>query len=401
MASNIREIARADVAEERIVDVNIFELPQGEVDAHVAWTELRKRGSLLWTPHNGGHWIATKGELIESIYRSPDIFSNREVGIPAKKFPLRLLPIQLDGVDHKAFRALIDPAFRPAAVQRYGVSARALARDLVQTLRPQGHCEFVADFSLVMPLAIFLSIVDLPVEDRVALHTLARRSSRSPTQEQRGAAFQEIIDYLNLWIDKRRAQPGTDLLSRIIHAEVDGQPLTHDQVLGTAILLLFAGLDTVASMMAFVMRYLAEHPQHRRWVRDNPTKMSFAVEELMRRHGVANNVRTATRDVELDGITIRQDEIVVIPNCLHGLDEQQFDHAADVDFDRAMGQTATFGWGPHRCAGANLARMEMRILLEEWLAAIPDFEIDPDQPMVQQTGTVNGMLQLPLRWTVD
>lgn len=392
--------ADEDVRRQRTVDVNIFELPSGTENAQLAWLQLRDKGAMLWTPWHGGHWIATSGELIERIYRDPDSFSNREVGIPPKKFPLQLLPIQLDGMEHRTFRALIEPAFRPAAVQRYGVMARALARQLIDEIQPQGRCEFVADFSLVMPLAIFLSIVDLPVEDRVTLHGLARRSSRSPTQEQRGAAFQEIVRYLEHWIARRREEPGDDLLSGIVHAQIEGKPLTHEQVLGTAILLLFAGLDTVAAMMAFVMQHLAQHPDHRRWMRDNPSKLSFAIEELMRRHGVANNVRTVTQDVELDGIVIRKDEIIVIPNCLHGLDDQQFDHARQIDFSRHLGQTATFGWGPHRCAGANLARLEMRILMEEWLPRIPDFEIDPDGPVIQQTGTVNGMLQLPLRWQV-
>lgn len=400
MEKSAFERDRDDARRQRTVDVNIFELPLGMEDAQQAWLRLREQGSLIWTPWHGGHWIATSGELIERIYRASDIFSSREVGIPPKKFPLQLLPIQLDGIDHKTFRALIEPAFRPAAVQRYGKMARELARDLIDKIYPEGRCEFVADFSLVMPLAIFLSIVDLPVEDRVVLHSLARRSSRSPTQEQRTAAFQEMINYLEHWIARRREEPGDDLLSNIVHARIDGKPLSHEQVLGTAILLLFAGLDTVAAMMAFVMQHLAEHPEHRRWMLDNPSKLSFAIEELMRRHGVANNVRTATQDVELDGITVRKDEIIVIPNCLHGLDDRQFDHAQQVDFSRSLGQTATFGWGPHRCAGANLARLEMRILMEEWLPRIPDFEIDPDQPVIQQTGTVNGVLQLPLRWRV-
>ena len=385
---------------ERTVDVNIFDLPLAQENAQAAWAALRVHGELIWTPWHGGHWIATSGALIEHIYRQAELFSSCEVGIPPGKYPLQLLPIQLDGMDHKAFRALLDPAFRPAAVQGYGVMARKLARDLIEDLYPKGACEFVADFSLVMPLAIFLTIVDLPVEDRVALHELVRKSSRSPTQEQRSAAFFEMVAYLEHWVDERRAKPGDDLLSRIVHAEVGGKPLTREQVLGTAVLLLFAGLDTVASMMAFVMRHLAQHPEHRQWMRENPSRISFAIEELMRCHGVANNVRTATQDVELNGVTIRAGDIVVIPNCLHGLDDRQFDQATVVDFDRTLGQTATFGWGPHRCAGANLARLEMRILMEEWLARIPDFKIDETQPVLQQTGTVNGMLQLPLRWDV-
>ncbi|WP_044564005.1 cytochrome P450 [Azospirillum sp. B4] len=388
----------AHVPHDRLIDVNIFDLPGAEENAHLAWMALRGPHKLLWTPHHGGHWIATSGDLIEMIYRTSEMFSNREVGIPPKKYLIDMLPIQRDGAEHNAFRALIDPALRPAAVQRYGVQARELAIRIIEDLLPRGRCEFVADFSLVMPLSIFLSIVDLPVDDREELHALTRASSRSPTAEQRQAAFRQIIDYLERWIAKRRAEPGDDLLSTIIHSQIDGRPLTHAEVLGVSVMLLFAGLDTVASMMAFVMHYLADHPEHRRWIIDNPRQISFAVEELMRRHGVANNVRTVVRDVELDGVLLRAGDLIVAPNCLHGLDEQQFPHAEEVDFSRRPAANGIFGWGPHRCAGANLARMEMRILLEEWLKRIPDFEVDPAKPAVQQTGTVNGVLQLPLRW---
>ncbi|MEA1652891.1 cytochrome P450 [Nitrospirillum sp. BR 11164] len=388
----------AHVPPERVIDVNIFDLPGGTEDAQLAWKGLGRNHQLLWTPHHGGHWIATSGDLIERIYRTSEVFSNREVGIPPKKFLVEMLPIQRDGASHKAFRALIDPALRPAAVQQYGVLARDLAIRIIEELQPKGACEFVTDFSLVMPLSIFLSIVNLPVDDREELHALARASSRSPTAQQRQTAFQQILDYLERWIAKRRAEPGDDLLSTIIHSQIDGRPLTHAEVLGMSTLLMFAGLDTVASMMAFVMRYLADHPGHRRWIIENPQQISYAVEELMRRHGVANNVRTATQDVELDGVLLRAGDLIVVPNCLHGLDEQQFAHAGDVDFTRVPKANGTFGWGPHRCAGANLARMEMRILLEEWLKRIPDFEVDHTKSVVQQTGTVNGVLQLPLCW---
>jgi len=389
----------AHVPQERVVDMNIFDLPGGERDAQLAWKALSGRGDLIWTPWHGGHWITTSGELIERIYKDPEGFSNAEVGIPPKKFPVQLLPIQLDGEAHRAFRTLIMPAFHPAAVRSYAAQARALAVELIEGFRPTGRCDFVGEFSLVMPLTIFLTIVDLPLQDRVELHDLVRRSSRSPTQEARTAAFRQIEGYLGGWIERRRADPGEDLLSKIIHAKIDGRPLSQQQVLGVAILLLFAGLDTVAAMMAFVMRHLAERPELRAWLIGHPDKIAPAVEELMRRHGVANNVRTVTADVELDGVTLRRGDYIVVPNCLHGLDERQFSDALVVDFDRRPAQTGTFGWGPHHCAGANLARLEMRILLEEWLTRIPDFEIDPEAEVLEQTGTVNGVLQLPLRWS--
>lgn len=319
--------------------------------------------------------------------------------MPPDRYALKLLPISLDGEMHRLFRRLIEPAFSPTAVQGYAAKARQLAIDLIEGFYADGRCEFVVDFALVMPLSVFLWLADLPLEDRPLLQRWVHASTRGTLEEGR-AALGHMVAYVEVHLRARRAHPGDDLLSRVILAKVDGRPLTHEEVLGTSLLLMFAGLDTVAAMMAFVMHHLARRPETRRWIIDNPTQISIAAEELMRRHGVANNVRTATTDVNLDGVTIHQGEHVLLPNCIHGLDERLFPNAASVDFSRKPGQTATFGFGPHRCAGMNLARMEMRILLQEWLSRIPDFEVDPALPVVQQTSQVNGLLQLPLRWPV-
>jgi len=146
--------------------------------------------------------------------------------------------------------------------------------------------------------------------------------------------------------------------------------------------------------------FLAEHPEHRRWLLDNPdrTRTAFAIEEIMRRHGVANNMRTALHDMELDGTLVRAGDLIMVASALHGLDPREFDHPDEVDFSRASKTPATFGAGPHRCPGASLARLEMRILVEEWLSRIPDFWVDPDEPVIQRSGGVNGILRLPLRW---
>lgn len=391
----------AHIPADRVVDADIYALPGAERDVHDAWRNLARGKDMIWTPRNGGHWIATGYDIIEQMYKRTDVFSNQEIGIPAGSMLIPLLPIQQDGEEHREFRRIIEPAFRPSALAAYQTMTRSLTIELIEGFRERGSCEFIGEFSLIVPLVIFLKIVDLPLEDRQELHSHAEVMTRTADIEKRHAAFGAIIAYLQRWIDERRANPGDDLLSQVVHSQPFGRPATNDELLGIGGLLLFGGLDTVASMMGFVMRFLATHPGHRQWLREHPDRMAPALEEIMRRHGVANNTRTALRDVEVDGVTVRKGEHILVPTPLYGLDERAFDRPLEVDFDRPAKWSATFGAGPHRCPGMNLARIEIRVMVEEWLARIPEFEIDPDRPVIQQTGGVNGILQLPLRWPVE
>jgi cytochrome P450 len=383
-----------------VKDVDLYNLPGADRDVHDAWQALQRDNDIVWTPRNGGHWIATSGHVVEMLFKRTDLFSNREIAVPPGSMLIPMLPIQKDGEEHRVYREIIEPAFKPRALEVSTNRARALTIELIEGFRAKGGCEFVGDFALILPLVVFLSIVDLPQTDRDELHHHAEVMTRTADLAKRHAAFQAVMDYLSGWIEKRRAEPGTDLLSKVVQSCPFGREASDEELLGLGGLLLFGGLDTVTSMMGFVMRFLATHPGHRRWIIDNPTKISSAIEEIKRRFGVAFVMRTAIADVDVAGVTIRKGEVVSVVTCLHGLDPREFDDPLTGDFNRPPDWTATFGAGPHRCPGMNLARMEMRMLVEEWLKRIPDFEIDPDRPLVQQTGGVNGILQLPLRWRV-
>ena len=383
---------------DRIRDVDIYDLPGVEHGVQEAWLKLANGHEIVWSPHNGGHWIATSAAVVAQLFRDTENFSNREIAVPVGSFLIPALPIQADGEAHAAYRAIIEPGFRPAALDAYTKRARELTINIIEELLPAGECEFVSDYTLILPLVIFLSMVDLPQSDRAELHGYTRVKTHEADLEKRQEAHAAVTDYLERKIAERRASPGADLLSHVIQAQVFGRPLTEQEVLGTCSLLLFGGLDTVTSMMAFVMRFLADHPAHRKWIIDNPSKTSFAVEEIMRRHGVANVMRTAIRDVEIDGTMIYAGQQVMVATSLHGLDPREFDRPDEVDFERKAKFTGTFGAGPHRCPGASLARMEMRVMVEEWLRRIPDYEVDPSRPIVQRSGGVNGLMTLPLRW---
>lgn len=394
------QVARPEnVPAERVVDVNIYDLPHADEDPQLAWRRLRDTADLVWSPWHDGHWIALSADLLETIYKDAETFSSREANVPRNPDGIKLIPLQADGPLHASSRLMFDAWFKPSQLEPSRRQARALTVELIEGFRPRGRCEFITEFAQILPLVVFLTLVDLPLADRERLHTLVERMVRgSDDPEERLQVQYALAEYLGGWLDRRRRQPGEDILSKVVHGQLLGQPVNDEQAMSIGVLLLLGGLDTVASMMGFVMRHLATHPEHRRWIVGNPQRIAVAVEELMRRHGVAANMRVATRDVVLDGVTIKAGDCISTPTAAHGLDERRFANPERVDFERTPQTTLVFGAGPHRCPGMNLARLEMRVMIEEWLARIPDFAIDPEVGLVQKAGPVNGMSRLGLRW---
>jgi cytochrome P450 len=155
----------------------------------------------------------------------------------------------------------------------------------------------------------------------------------------------------------------------------------------------------VATMMGFVARFLAENPEARHYLAGHPDRIAKSLDELLRRHSMTAGGRTVRVDTELDGVHLKAGDRVLQPTMLHGLDDRRFPDPMTVDFQRANAKAmGTFGSGPHRCPGANLARGELRIFIEEWLVRIPDFAMDPDEPPMMASGMVSAILKLPLVW---
>lgn len=178
--------------------------------------------------------------------------------------------------------------------------------------------------------------------------------------------------------------------------------MTRDEILGECTQVLVGGLDTVASMMGFIAAHLATNPALRHRLAAEPALIEKHIDEIIRRFGVAGPARQVAHDVVIDGVEMKAGDPVFLASALHGLDEQRWANPLEVDISRPSPATAfqTFGSGPHRCPGAALARNEIILFLEEWLKRIPDFELVPGSPIIAASGSVNGVLSLPLRWTV-
>lgn len=388
------------VPADRVVDIDLYNIPGADEDVHLAWKSIQDRvPDLFFTPRYGGYWVLARAELLNQAWPDFERFSSAGgIAIPRLPDVPRQLPIDVDPPEHRYFRAPISVALTPKALQSLVPRARALAIELIENLQPKGRCEFVAEFGSQLPIAVFLSMVDLPMTDRGWLLERAEIAVRESDPGRRGLAFQEIFGYLDGWLRKRAEQPGEDLLSRILDIKVGERPITHQEALSESALVLFGGLDTVAGTMAFSARYLASHPDQRRQLVDDPSLIPQAVDELIRRHSIPTVARQLTADVTLDGVTMKQGDYVMLITYLHSLDERQWADPLKVDFHRPVHDLMSFGRGVHKCPGANLARSELRIFLEEWLKRIPDFEIAAGESSPTAAGAVMGVRSLPLVW---
>lgn len=389
------------VPADRVFDFDVYGVHPADKDYALAFRECVGPDvpNVCWTPRNGGHWIVTSAEGIDLLYTDLDHFTSTCITIPAERSPDPLmLPVMSDPPEWMTYRLPFNRALAPKSVVPLAEEARRLAVELIEDLQPRGRCEFVGDFALRLPIAVFMKMADLPEADREFLLEAVAATLRSKSEVEQRAAYGRLADYARRKVEERRANPRPDAISDMASIQVDGNPIPVHTVTGMVALLLSAGLDTVASMMGFIMSFLARNPEYRRELIDHRERIPDAVEELLRRFPIVVSARMVKADFEYDGVKLKAGEMVAAPTPLHGLDERRYACPAHVDFDRKP-RHATFGGGVHRCPGATLARAELKILLEEWLARIPDFEIEPGAPVPVEARGVAAILELPLIWS--
>ena len=391
----------AHVPSHLVHDFDIYNPPNAADDYHMSLKVLHGDAmpDIFWTPRNGGHWIATRGDDIYHILKDYDHFSSKQLTVPLVEHA-PMAPIFYDPPQHTAYRAIIAPAFTPQAVGDLEAQARSTAISLIEGFKARGECEFVTEFAQHLPIGIFMKLAALPESDREMLLGLADRMVRPGSAEDKLSAYGAIFEYVGVQIADRRANPGTDLISHIVQSKVDGRELTDTELRGLCALVLIGGMDTVASAMGFIANFLAQNPGHRQQLIDNPALAPKAVDELLRRFPVVNQGRRVVADLEYKGVQLKAGEMILLPTTLHGLDERKFERPLDVDFTRPTPIHSTFGNGPHRCPGSFLARVELKVFLQEWLTRIPDFRVKPGERAGVHNGVNGTLYRLPLVWDV-
>ena len=386
-----------------VFDFDVYNAAGPDQDFHLAIKRLHGSDvpEIFWTPRHGGHWVLTRGEDIHRTFADHEHFSSHALTVPSSTAPVvPLYPIFLDPPEHAKYRALLNPWFSPKAIADVEPKARALAVRLVEQIKPRGRCDFVTAFAQHLPIQVFMSIVNVPSEDRERLLEWADGMVRPEKREDVHETIKHIFAYASQKITERRAHPGEDLISKLTQAEVDGRPMSQEVVMGMVSLVLIGGMDTVVSAMSFSANFLAGSPMHRRQLIERPELIPRAVDELLRRFAVVNQGRLVSQEVTLKGAPMKPGDMVVMPTALHGLDDRMFANPMEVDFERPTPIHSTFGNGPHRCPGSNLGRTELKIFLQEWLPRIPEFHHDPEHSVGMRSGVNATVYRLPLIWGV-
>lgn len=315
-----------------------------------------------------------------------------------------LIPLQVDPPDHAKYRRLLDPELSPKKMAALEADARALVNGLIDAFVDRKSCDFHAEFATPLPSSIFLALMGLPQSDLSQFLQWRDDTVRPATDDLEEAARirdrvgTEITEYFRAALAERRARPDGSLMSRIATAEIDGRPLTESEQLGMAHLLLLGGLDTVTATLDCMVLHLAREPEKRRALVEDPTLIAPAVEELLRHETpVTMVIRMVKQDCEIGGVQLRAGDHAVLLIGAGNADPSEFDAPELVDFRRQANRHLAFGGGPHRCLGSHLARLELRVALEELHRRIPDYRI-PDDADVRLESAIRQATSLPLVW---
>jgi cytochrome P450 len=356
----------------------------------------------------GDQPVIARYEDVIFALRHPEIFSSEmemQMGLGTER---PMIPQQIDPPAQTRYRKLLDPHFSRRKMEALAPPIRAHANQLIDAFIDAGACEFDEAFAIPLPCTAFLHLLGLPLSD-LGLFLELKDGIIRPQKAQPDLPFDQapaaraqsgrrIYDYFRDTLDERERRPREDLLTSLLTAEIEGERLSRNEILDICFLLLLAGLDTVTATLGCNMAYLAGNPEQRRRILADPGLIPAAVEELLRwETPVAAVPRLVKRDVTLSGVDIREGELVTLLIGAANVDAERFDDPARVDFDRARNIHTAFGAGPHRCLGSHLARMELRVAMEEWHRRIPDYAIAPGESPRYSPG-IREVMYLPLVW---
>ena len=393
------------IPEELIFPLDGESHPQLKKNPFAVFANLHKEAPpIFFNPaafQGAGGWSISDGAIIKEVLQNPELFSSKNgTGFSfLLGQELDLIPLEIDPPEHMKYRIHFNKPLSPRSIAPREESVRSTAISLLEKFQSSGQCEFVEDFAIQFPVRIFMDLFGMPPEDFDRILDYENKLLHvSNTIETRSQAARDIYDYLVELLAAKRANPGDDLASAVLGFTVDERELTDKEILGMYFLLFVGGLDTVASSLGFAWRYLAANPQAQQQLRDNPDLIPGAIEEFFRLHSVVEVRRSVTEDVEFHGVQLKQGDFVNLITAVASLDSKEFENPMEADFERSPNRHCAFVFGPHRCMGSNLARLEMRVALEEWLNRLPEFSIEEDAEIDVNLGAVVSLARLPLVW---
>jgi cytochrome P450 len=364
-------------------------------DRGVGWKTLRDAGPVVFM---NGHYYVTRREDVLAALRNPKVFSSR-LALQPPGSPLPVVPLAFDPPEHTRYRKILQPYFSPHGLSKSRPVLQRHAAEMIAGLAGRGECEAMADFAKLYPFRVFLDLYGFPLEDLDQIIAwkeaiVADKPYMAPEDFEQG---QKLLVYLTDAIQQRRRNPGSDMLSQVMTGEGNFSDL---ELLGMSHLLILAGLDTVTAAIGFSLFELARRPELRDALRDNPRQIRVFIEEIVRLQPSAPVApRVTTEFVTVGGMVLPPGTPVRL--CMAAINRDGSDAVStdELVMDGKVHRHWGFGGGPHRCLGSHLARIELTVIVAEWLKQIPDFEPPPGySPEIKFPSKTFALRELPLSW---
>jgi cytochrome P450 len=371
-------------------------------DPWKAICRLHDGPDLIWasaTSHGQPAWVPTRFAMIQDIMMDAASFSSVDnIGI-AKLLGVdwRQNPLEFDPPEHMAYRQILQPWFQPSAINKLESMIRRIASELIDSFADRGECEFVEEFSAPFPSRVFLEMTGLPHDMLPQFFEWEHKFTKSRDPEVRRDGILSIVKFLEAYLEDRRGDERGDLITGILTAGYKGRPLNAGEIMGMCTSLYFGGLDTVVSSLGWYLRHLALDQGLQAKLRERPDLIPAAVDEMLRLYGVVGTHRTVTRDMEFDGVALREGDRIMLPTYFASRDPRQFENPHEFEFGRKT-RHLTLATGVHNCLGAHLARREIKVVFEEWLSRFREIRIPEGETTSFQTEGVWSTTRLPLTW---
>jgi cytochrome P450 len=371
--------------------------PRWVNDPFPIWDQLRHRAAHSERFEDGAYFPSRYAEVREISYDT-EHFSSRRVIVRQKKLnpPMPSPPITSDPPEHRPARMPLLPAFNPKAIERLTPGTRELCGRLIDRFIADGKCDAATDYAQHIPTRVIAHMLGVDETDGDRFRTWIKMALEEGIHDASRTvqAIGEMSAYFKAELARRGSAKGEDLISFMRDQRHDGQPIPEDKLIGTLRLLLIAGIDTTWSAIGASLWHLATHDEDRRRLVAEPALMDTAVEELLRAYAPVTMAREVVKEVDIGGCPMKPGSMVLLSFPAANRDPAVFPDADKVLLDRQENRHAAFGLGIHRCIGSNLARMELRVALEEWLKRIPEFRLQNPAAVKWSEGTVRGPRQM-------
>jgi cytochrome P450 len=375
-------------------------------DPYPVYRELRDNAPAYWS-REAHSWVLSRYDDVSAALADPATYSSASgifptpPGVDMTELFLPML-IMSDPPRHTQLRQIVSRAFTPRRIASLEPHIETLVKGLLDQAPDAGSWDFVSGFAGPLPAIVIADMLGVPRDDRDQFRAWSTTLIQSnPVRGEFGAgldAAAALYEYFTAFLAERRAHPQDDLMTALVQAEVDGEYLSKEELLGFCLLLLVAGHETTTNLLSNSAVVLAEHPDVRQQLADDPDLVPAAVEELLRYDSpVQGLARTLTGPVELHGESMQTGDTVLLLFGSANRDDHAFPHAGRFDVNRHPERQVAFGRGIHFCLGASLARLEARIALQALLARHPDWDVDLDAAVRLRSGPIRGYISLPMQ----